>query len=284
MHRIGTVINSTCSWISIEGVANIRVLSLHFNSLDMPGYKRDMSFIEDLIPIITKANTHAGCASRISANLMKSLKDYATAIKAQGSSTRSDIESIGPLLTSLSRYMSQVDEAVNEAITLVERPNASIEELRNKMKRVFIISGVMFIVLFVLFVIDTFRLSTKKISGFPVTLLILVCSMPLSVAVFMVMGLRMKFKERSIRDELEDWPLRDTALEQLKRVQPILTHFASCQTFKTMVPEIIRTQPSEFVEDWEELAEGKVSERKNDLLRDSGKGRATIEIKSLRCL
>ena len=94
----------------------------------------------------------------------------------------------------------------------------------------------------------------------------------------------MKSKERGIQDELEDWPLRDTVLEKLKRVQPILTHFAACNSFKTMVPEIIRTHPSEFAEDWDEPTNGKVSARMNDLLRDSGKGRATIEIKSLSCL
>ena len=131
----------------------------------MPGYKRDMAFVEDLTPIITKANTHAGCASRISANLMKSLEDCATAVKSQGSSTRLEMESIGPLLTSLSRYMSQAEETVNAAIAFVERPDASIEELRNKMKRMIIISGAVFIVLFVLFVLETFRFSTRMISA-----------------------------------------------------------------------------------------------------------------------
>lgn len=94
----------------------------------------------------------------------------------------------------------------------------------------------------------------------------------------------MKAKEKQIRDETDDWPLRDTALEKLKRVQPILTHFAGCQSFKTMVPEIIRIQPSELAEDWDDLVNGKVSERNNELLRDSGRGKATIEIKSLSCL
>lgn len=165
------------------------VFSLQFNSLDLSGYKRNLMFVETLTPIVTKANIHAGSASRISSDLMKSLENYATAVKPHGSS-QSEIESIGPLVTSLSQYMSQVEEAVNEAIAFVERPDVSIEEIRNKAKRICIIFGAAFVGLFVLFMVDTMRLSSKMTSGFPTTLIVIFCSLPFSIIAFLVMMIR----------------------------------------------------------------------------------------------
>ncbi len=91
----------------------------------------------------------------------------------------------------------------------------------------------------------------------------------------------MKFKERSLRDELDEWAVRDASLAALKRVQLILVHFSDCQSFKTMVPEIMRTRPSELActpEEWENM--GKEPQANNSLLRDSKWSRARVEIKS----
>lgn len=66
----------------------------------------------------------------------------------------------------------------------------------------------------------------------------------------------MSLKEKSLRDELEEWALRDATLASLIRVQLILAHFTDCQklTSITMAPE--RTQPSELActpEGWEDV-------------------------------
>ncbi len=66
----------------------------------------------------------------------------------------------------------------------------------------------------------------------------------------------MSLKEKSLRDELEEWALRDATLASLIRVQLILAHFTDCQklTSITMAPE--RTQPSDLacmLEGWEDV-------------------------------
>lgn len=161
-------------------------ISLQFSSVDMPRYKRDMTFVETLTPIVSNANMHAGSASRVSTELLKALQEYATAVHSQGSSTRSEMELIAPLVTSVARYMSLTEESVKEAITFVERPVAAIDEVKGKMKRAFIASVSVFVCLFVLFVISTVRMSTKPASGFPVAMFVIFCSMPVTLIVFMV--------------------------------------------------------------------------------------------------
>lgn len=100
--------------------------------------------------------------------------------------------------------------------------------------------------------------------------------------------LLVRSKNNEIRDLIDDWTLRDSALESLKRIEPILAHFSDCQSFKMMVPEMVRNRSSELTctsEEWDDIMEGnsKASHAKNDLLRDSGRARATIQIKNLTC-
>ncbi len=149
----------------------------------MPRYKRDMSFVNTLTPIITKANIHGGSASRISTELLKALQNYATAVQTQGFSAQ--IESIRPLVTSLSRHMSMVEETVNEAIAFIERPDVVLDGLRDQMKRMFIIYGSVLFGLFVLFVIVAIRLTTRNVSGAPIFMLIIFFSIPLSLVCFL---------------------------------------------------------------------------------------------------
>ncbi len=160
--------------------------SLHFNSSDLLKYKRDMSFINTLTPLITKANAHAGSASRISTELLQALQDYAT-VQLQGSLTQSisEVGPIGPLVTSLSRYMTLVEGAVNEAIESAERPEVVLEGLRGQIMRKTVIGCWAFLGLYVLFVIASIR-STKHVSQPTMAMLWILISIPLSLVGFLL--------------------------------------------------------------------------------------------------
>lgn len=215
--------------------------SLHFNSVDLPAYKRDMLFVDTLTPIATKANDHAGCASRISVKILEVLHDYATSMQSPGSSGYSvpKVEPIVPLVGSLSEYMMLIEKAVNEAAVFCERPDIALDALKYQINRMIVVCCAVLLALLVIFVIVAVEMT---VTGPPVAILLVLFSIPLSFAGFLVVIGRMKIKERDLRKELNEWMIRDTALAGLRRAQLILMHFSDCQIRKTVLPETTKTR------------------------------------------
>ncbi|KLO17930.1 hypothetical protein SCHPADRAFT_936592 [Schizopora paradoxa] len=207
--------------------------SLHLDAGDLAEFERNKVFIATLLPVIERADADAKEACAVSVELLRNLKAFASQIPAHPAF--SELKQPGSeyiLSTSLTTYLSQVQDVVKDAIAIVEKPETELKKLNARVNRIMttiLFSSVGFIILL-------------SFMGRPVWRAFL-GSVVMFFGVGQIINRLLKGKREALTmGEKEKTHRKDTQAE-LKRALLISTHISNLHIPERISSELTKSKP-----------------------------------------